>query len=75
MLCPLCEDLHSKHSHECELEAKAILEQQKPLTAGGPIRAAAPSRELDDMIVRSRKRQMELAKELDQHREHSHAAA
>ena len=75
MLCPICEDLHREHTRECELEAKAILEQHKPLTGQGPKRAPAPGRELDDMIVRSRKRQMELANELDKHREHSHAAA
>jgi hypothetical protein len=75
MLCPICEDLHRKHSHECELEAKAILEQHKPLTGVGYVRAISQDRGLDDTIVRSRKRQMELANELDKHREHSHAAA
>ena len=75
MLCPICEDLHREHSRECELEAKAIIQQHKPLTSdGAAAHKPAPPRDLDEVIVKSRKRQMELAQELDRHRANSHAA-
>jgi len=74
MPCLVCESLHREHSRACEEEAKAILEQYKPLFHDCPAPASAPDQNLDDVILVSRKRQLKLASELNEHVALAHAA-
>lgn len=70
MRCPKCQALSRQHSQECEIEARAILEQQL-MSKRGPIPAEPPT---EQEIVKSRKRQMEISSMLHVHRTRDHAA-
>jgi len=73
MLCPTCETLQRDHSRECELEAKAILRQHKPFSEDSEADVMRPGN-LVDVIIESRKRQLELTSEINEHRASAHAA-
>ena len=74
MLCPTCETLQRDHSRECELEAKTILQQHKPLFNDGSAIDDAIRQDPIDVIIESRKRQLELTTEMNEHRARAHAA-
>jgi len=68
MFCPVCAALNREHNHECEAEASATLKQRAEVL--GSRRA-----ELDQEVLRSRKRQAHIAFELHRHQAKQHAKA
>ena len=74
MTCPVCKALHEEHSQECELEAKAILRQNGTLFVQSPAPPSARDAGLDDVILVSRKRQLEIASKLNEHKARAHVA-
>jgi hypothetical protein len=67
MPCTICAALNREHSHECEAEASATIKRRSELTASRPTDSSAQD-QLDQEVLRSRKRQAHLAFELHQHR-------
>jgi hypothetical protein len=67
MPCPTCAALNREHSHECEAEASATIKQRSELTASCPTDPLTLD-QLDQEVLRSRKRQAHIAFELRQHR-------
>jgi hypothetical protein len=65
MFCPVCAALNREHNHECEAEASATLKQRAEVL--GSRRA-----ELDQEVLRSRKRQAHIAFELHRHQTKQH---
>ena len=74
MLCAICESLQREHGRACEEEAKAILEQNRPLFQEGDGPVTAPDQNLQDVILGTRRRQLKIATELNEHRSRAHAA-
>lgn len=67
MPCPVCAALNREHNHECEAEASATIKQRAELI--GWSRADTSTKEqLQQEVLRSRKRQAHIAFELHQHR-------
>jgi hypothetical protein len=64
MPCPVCKALHRDHTRECEIEAKAILDQRKK----------APDLRSQQTVSESRKRQVEITFKLRLHKQQEHAA-
>ena len=64
MRCPTCAALNRDHGRECEVEARAVLDQQQAGADTQPREAA----------LRSRKRQMAILSTLHHHRVEDHAA-
>jgi hypothetical protein len=74
MVCPVCAALNREHSHECEAEASATLKQRAEVF--GPRRADSSTKDqLDEEVLRSRKRQAHIAFELHQHQARQHPLA
>jgi hypothetical protein len=73
MQCPVCAALNREHNHECEAEASATLKQRAEMI--GWNRADTSTREqLEQDVLRSRKRQAHIAFELHQHQTARHPA-
>ena len=72
MECPICAALHRDHSLECELEAKTILHQRAQLLSRGP--DSAVSQDSTDLVLSSRKRQIQITSKIAQHKAKGHAA-
>jgi hypothetical protein len=73
MQCPVCDALNREHNHECEAEASATIKQRADLI--GWNRGETPNKEqLEQEVLRSRKRQAHIAFELHQHRTAQHPA-
>jgi hypothetical protein len=71
MQCPVCDALNREHNHECEVEASATLKQRAELI--GWNRGPVPVKEqLEQEVLRSRKRQAHIAFELHQHQTAQH---
>jgi hypothetical protein len=72
MQCPICAALHRDHSLECELEAKMILHQRSQLLSRGP--GSAVSKDSEDLVLSSRKRQIQITSKIERHKAKGHAA-
>jgi hypothetical protein len=71
MFCHVCAALNREHNQECEAEASATLKQRAEFL--GPRRANALKKDqLDQEVLRSRKRQAHIAFELQQHQTKQH---
>jgi hypothetical protein len=71
MQCPVCAALNREHNQECEAEANATIKQRFELI--GWHRTDTSSKDqLDQEVLRSRKRQAHIAFELHQHRTEQH---
>ena len=76
MRCAVCEELHDENTLACQAEAIASL-QQRYLTMLHPQREAAAScehRELHEIILFSRMRQLKIASRREGHRAVAHTA-
>jgi hypothetical protein len=71
MPCPICDALTTEHNHECEAEATATIRRRCVLT--GWRLDETSQNELDQDVLRSRKRQAYIAFELRQHRTTQHS--
>jgi hypothetical protein len=74
MRCSMCATLNREHSRQCEIEAATILKQREEfvrLTRGSGSRDDARRAEV---LLASRKRQMQIASELARHRAMDHVA-
>jgi hypothetical protein len=74
MRCPICEDLHRDHSRECQLEAKAVLQQRSRLLSWLRLETRAEERETEEIVLNSRKRQIKISARIDLHKASHHAA-
>jgi hypothetical protein len=72
--CPHCEALNREHSSECEREVTAILKQQSVWRSSSDQHGLARDANLDDVILTSRRRQMQIAVKRDKHNATDHAA-
>jgi len=72
MQCPVCAALNREHNHECEAEAKATLEQRAK-SIGWHRGDTSTQDQVEQEVLRSRKRQAHLAFELDQHLNNHHS--
>jgi hypothetical protein len=72
MQCPICDALHRDHTLECEVEAKTILHQRSQMLSSGP--DSAVSQASEDLVLSSRKRQIQITAKLEQHKAKGHAA-
>ena len=74
MKCPTCASLNREHSRQCEIEAATTLRQrdESVRASAGSSSGTAPSD--TEVLIASRKRQMQIASELERHRAADHAA-
>jgi hypothetical protein len=71
MSCPVCATLNREHNQECEAEATATLKQRSEFL--NPRRADPSTQDqLDQEVLRSRKRQAHIAFELYRHQTTQH---
>jgi hypothetical protein len=70
MECPLCAALNREPNQECETEANATLKQRADLLSGSPGDICLQD-QLDQEVLRSRKRQAHIAFELHRHQPRS----
>ena len=71
MQCPVCAALNREHNHECEAEADATLKQRMELIGW---RHGENRVQLEQEVLRSRKRQAHIAFELHKHQTAQHPA-
>ena len=69
MRCPICDGLQRDQSHECQVEATAVLAQRRQM-----VHPAVPEPELGDTVLTSRKRQAHIVLKLEQHKAKAHCA-
>ena len=74
MNCPVCDALNREHNHECEAEATATIKQRADLI-GWKRCETANKEQLQQEVLRSRKRQAHIAFELHQHKTAQHPVA
>ena len=73
MECPVCAALNREHNQECEAEASATIKQRCELIAVGDRSDTIENHDqLDQEVLRSRKRQAHIAFELHEHRTAQH---
>ena len=72
MQCPVCAALHRDHTRECEVEAKEILQQRSQLLSAGP--GSAVSQDSENVVLSSRKRQIQITSKIAMHKAQGHAA-
>lgn len=72
MQCPVCAALNREHNHECEAEADATLKQRMELIGW---RRGENRVQLEQEVLRSRKRQAHIAFELHEHQAAQHPNA
>ena len=65
--CPDCEALNREDSSECEREVTAILKQRSVWRSSSDREGHARDANLDDVILSSRRRQMQIAVKRDRH--------
>jgi hypothetical protein len=73
MECPVCAALNREHNQECRAEANATLKQRAEWIAGNRPDTTMKD-QLDQEVLRSRKRQAHIAFELHQHQSTQHPA-
>lgn len=71
MQCPICAALNREHGQECAAEATATLKRRSELI-GADHGATSTGDQLDQDVLRSRKRQAHIAFELREHRTAQH---
>jgi hypothetical protein len=69
MRCPVCDASYRDQTHECQVEASATIKQRSQFALRLSPSVQDP---LDEVILKSRKRQARLASELQQHRASDH---
>jgi hypothetical protein len=74
MQCPVCAALNREHNHECEAEASATIKQRAELI-GWNRGDTSTKEQLEQEVLRSRKRQAHISFELHQHQTAQHPAA
>ena len=74
MQCPVCAALHREHNHECEVEAKAILNQRSRLISYSGSDSSTRDQECQDVVLTSRKRQVQISSKIEMHKAKGHAA-
>lgn len=70
MHCPICARLSREHKHACQEEANATIKRRSELL--GRPNDLSILEQLDQEVLRSRKRQAHLAFELREHRNSQH---
>ena len=74
MTCPICEFLNREYDRECQIEGAAILKERSE-SLRGPQRSGRESgQNVAEVVLESRKRQMQLASKLQLHRAEDHAS-
>jgi hypothetical protein len=71
MQCAICEALHREHSQECEAEATATI-RQRSQSLCRPQGETSSYDAFDPIVLSSRKRQVQIAFKLNQHRARDH---
>jgi len=71
MQCPVCTALNREHNQECEAEANATIRQRAKFIGWQREEASTPV-QLEQEVLRSRKRQAHIAFELHQHQTAQH---
>ena len=71
MRCPVCAALRREHNHECVAEANATLKQRAKLLCWHRVDSPGQG-QLEEEVLRSRKRQAHIAFELHEHRTKQH---
>jgi hypothetical protein len=74
MQCPVCAALHREHNQECEVEAKATLQQRSRLLSNSDADSSARDQECQDVVLRSRKKQVQISSKMEKHKAKGHAA-
>ena len=74
MKCPMCASLNREHSRQCEIEAATILRQRDESVRMPKGRTSANDPSDTEVLLASRKRQMQIASELERHRAANHVA-
>jgi hypothetical protein len=74
MKCPVCIALNREHGRECEIEATAILKERSGSVNACRAESSGPGESIHETVLTSRKRQMQIASELERHRSAHHVA-
>ena len=74
MACPICESLNREHSRECEIEATAVLRQRSELVRNSQADCSGTDQNYVEVVLASRKRQLQIASQLQRHKAAEHAA-
>ena len=74
MECPVCIALNREHGRECEIEATAILKERTGWVSTYRSESSGPDVGINEVVLTSRKRQMQIASELERHRAADHVA-
>ena len=74
MKCPMCVSLNREHSRQCEIEAATTLRQRDESVRVSNGRASGNDPSDTELLLASRKRQMQIASELERHRAADHVA-
>ena len=74
MICPMCASLNREHSRQCEIEAATILRQRDESVRVSNGRTSGNDPGDTELLLASRKRQMQIASELERHRAADHVA-
>jgi hypothetical protein len=74
MKCQMCASLNREHSRQCEIEAAAILRQRDESVRMAKGRSSGHDPNDAELVLASRKRQMQIASELERHRAADHVA-
>ena len=74
MECPVCVALNREHGRECEIEATAILKERSGQVSAYRPESSGPGESIQEVVLTSRKRQMQIASELERHRAVDHVA-
>jgi hypothetical protein len=74
MECPVCIALNREHGRECEIEATAILKERSGWISTYRSESSGPDVSIHEVVLTSRKRQMQIASELERHRAADHVA-
>ena len=74
MKCPMCASLNRQHSRQCEIEAATTLRQRDESVRMSKGRSSRNDLSDTELLLASRKRQMQIAAELQRHRAVDHVA-
>jgi hypothetical protein len=74
MSCATCDALRHDHNRECGVEAEAALALRRRIMNDPLAHPEAPDSVLEDAILASRKKQLEIVFRLHEHKSMAHAA-
>jgi hypothetical protein len=74
MKCQICASVNREHSRQCEIEATTILRQRDESVRMSKGRTSGNDASDTEVLLASRKRQMQIASELERHRAADHVA-